>query len=70
VLGRGRRKVAADAVRHLSAGRTVATRAAVLLLCAMLVVTAMREFWQVRRFAAVWVLGTALCAWLMAEASA
>ena len=39
--------------------------AAVLLLCAMLVVSAMREFWHVRRFAAVWVVGTALCAWLM-----
>ena len=39
--------------------------AAVLLMCAMLVVSAMREFWQVRRFAAVWIIGTALCAWLM-----
>jgi general L-amino acid transport system permease protein len=38
---------------------------AVLLLCAMLVVSAMREFWRVGRFVAVWVVGTALCAWLM-----
>ena len=39
--------------------------AAVLLMCAMLVVSAMREFWRVSRFAAVWIVGTALCAWLM-----
>ena len=39
--------------------------AAVVLMCAMLVVSAMREFWKLVRFAAVWAVGTALCAWLM-----
>jgi general L-amino acid transport system permease protein len=39
--------------------------AAVVLLCAMLVVSAMRGFWRPWRFAGVWIVGTAICAWLM-----
>jgi len=39
--------------------------AAVLLLTAMLVVSALREFWRWKRLAALWVAGTAACAWLM-----
>ncbi len=39
--------------------------AAVLLLCAMLVVSAVREFWRWRLLAALWIGGTAACAWLM-----
>ena len=39
--------------------------AAVVLLCAMLVVSAMREFWRPWRFATVWIVGTTICAWLM-----
>ena len=39
--------------------------AAVLLLCAMLVVSAIREFWRWRRLATLWIGGTAACAWLM-----
>jgi len=39
--------------------------AAVLLLCAMLVVSAVRAFWRWKRLTALWVAGTAISAWLM-----
>ena len=39
---------------------------AVLLFCGILVVSAMRAFWTMRRIAAVWGVGSLLCFWLMA----
>lgn len=39
---------------------------AVLLFCGMLVISAMRAFWTMRRIASVWGVGTLLCGWLMA----
>jgi general L-amino acid transport system permease protein len=39
---------------------------AVLLFCVILVVSAMRAFWTMRRIALVWGVGTLLCGWLMA----
>jgi general L-amino acid transport system permease protein len=40
--------------------------AAVLAMCAMLVISAMRRFWRARRLAFLWIGGTVLCGWLMA----
>jgi general L-amino acid transport system permease protein len=39
---------------------------AVLLFCGILVVSAMRAFWTMRRIALVWGVGTLVCGWLMA----
>jgi general L-amino acid transport system permease protein len=39
---------------------------AVLLFCGMLVVSAVRAFWSMRRLCLVWGGGTLLCGWLMA----
>ncbi|EXI70719.1 MAG TPA: amino acid ABC transporter permease [Candidatus Accumulibacter phosphatis] len=40
--------------------------AAVLIFCGMLVLTAMRRFWHLRRLLVLWLGGSLLCAWLMA----
>jgi len=40
--------------------------AAVLVMCSMMVLSAMRAFWRPGRIALVWTLGTSLCVWLMA----
>jgi general L-amino acid transport system permease protein len=39
---------------------------AVVLFCAILVLSALRWFWHARRIAVLWIGGSALCAWLMA----
>lgn len=39
---------------------------AVLIFCIILVLTATRSFWKIRRLAALWIGGNLLCAWLMA----
>jgi general L-amino acid transport system permease protein len=39
---------------------------AVVLFCAVLVLSALRWFWHSRRLAVLWVGGSAVCAWLMA----
>jgi general L-amino acid transport system permease protein len=38
---------------------------AVVLFCGILVLSAFRAMWQARRIAALWLGGSALCAWLM-----
>jgi general L-amino acid transport system permease protein len=39
---------------------------AVLLFCAILICSALRTFWMLRRLALLWMVGNALCAWLLA----
>ena len=40
--------------------------AAVLIFCSILVLSAMRAFWRVRRLAVLWIGGSLACGWLMA----
>ena len=39
---------------------------AVLVFCAVLILSAMRRFWKLRRLAALWLVGNLLCGWMMA----
>jgi general L-amino acid transport system permease protein len=38
---------------------------AVVLFCVVLVLSAMRVFWHARRLAALWIIGSAACGWLL-----